>query len=1059
MKRKLQFTLSVLFLAFAIVSCNNDANTDQLTQTAELKETLKKHLENSPFKEQLKLSKEERKALGLPPNKYNEEQWELTMNPALGRPTPHKVAILQKQLLEQRKNDLLAGRVPGDAVDNGWVERGPNNVGGRTRAIMFDPNDSSNETVFAGGVSGGLWKNTNISNANSQWTQVGIPENFAVSTITYDPLNTNVFYVGTGESYVGHTDGAANGDGIWKSEDGGDTWTNVFGGSTGDSFFVSESVITVNTPSGVAGNYVSYPTTAFGTEITSTITADFVLANDTTGGEPTEGCNVFGADATGKIAVIRRGNCNFDDKVKFAQNAGAIGVIMMNNIPGDPIPMGGDDTTITIPSVMISKADGDLIEAAMASGTVNGSLNPASGDFTAVVVPGIRHINDIAVKERLGFSDVYVAAGHAIYGSSNAATIVGGLDYGVYKYNGQTDSWSELTLPLTSTGLKHNPNDIEIGADGTIWVATTQNYIDNSGGGKIFKSTDNGATFTEAYAIPGAYRTQIAVSATNQFKIYALAWLAAGGTTIRLTTTGFTGSTVTLPLPNDPYFPSDFTNGQAFYNLALDVDPLNDNIVFAGGISIFKSTNAGSSWTKTSYAYSSNGSSYVHADQHKAVFGNGDSSKMVFANDGGVYYTNNGGITISARNNGYNTAQFYTVGVAPTSAFTGEYFAGGLQDNGTQSFENANPNGTDSTIERYGGDGAYTFFDQDGTDQYFIRNYVYNNGVNLYNFSGSNVTLNSEGSDNGSFINPQALDSNLDILYSNYSSSGNYVVRRYSRITSASTLTKTDLTSPLLTTTPTAFTVSPYQTFASTLLLGTVLGDVLLVQNAHRATPIWTALDGNSLVGSVSDIEFGQNENEIFVTMHNYGVNNIWYTSDQGANWEAKDGDLPDLPVKAILQNPLNLEEVIIGTELGVWYTNNFSDANPTWRQAYNGMSNVKVLDLDLRDDNVVFAATHGRGVFSGSFAAGTLSVEENQITDSITLFPTVSDGNITIKSKNSLNDINLTIYNLSGQEVYNIDLNLSSTNRELKLNLSSGIYLARFNNNSITETKKIIIK
>ena len=48
----------------------------------------------------------------------------------------------------------------------------------------------------------------------------------------------------------------------------------------------------------------------------------------------------------------------------------------MNNIDGTPIPMGGDDATITIPAVMISKTDGDLIEAALSSGNVNGSLNP-----------------------------------------------------------------------------------------------------------------------------------------------------------------------------------------------------------------------------------------------------------------------------------------------------------------------------------------------------------------------------------------------------------------------------------------------------------------------------------------------------------------------------------------------------------------------------------------------------------------------------------------------------------------------------------------------------------
>ena len=72
--------------------------------------------------------------------------------------------------------------------------------------------------------------------------------------------------------------------------------------------------------------------------------------------------------------------------------------------------------------------------------------------------------------------------------------------------------------------------------------------------------------------------------------------------------------------------------------------------------------------------------------------------------------------TISERNKGLITGQFYTVGVGPTTAFpTGDVFAGGLQDNGTQLFQNASTTGPDSTTEPYGGDGAYTFFDQDGT--------------------------------------------------------------------------------------------------------------------------------------------------------------------------------------------------------------------------------------------------------------------------------------------------------------------------------------------------------
>ncbi|WP_299683584.1 hypothetical protein, partial [uncultured Tenacibaculum sp.] len=92
----------------------------------------------------------------------------------------------------------------------------------------------------------------------------------------------------------------------------------------------------------------------------------------------------------------------------------------------------------------------------------------------------------------------------------------------------------------------------------------------------------------------------------------------------------------------------------------------------------------------------------------------------------------------------------------------------------------------------------------------------------------------------------------------------------------------------------------------------------------------WTDITGSEFVGSISDIEFGATENDIFVTFHNYGVRNIWYTNDGGTTWFDKEGNFPDIPVKSILQNPLNREEVIIGTDLGVWKTSNFSATSPS---------------------------------------------------------------------------------------------------------------------------------
>ncbi|WP_299670719.1 PA domain-containing protein [uncultured Polaribacter sp.] len=1068
-KNKLPILILALgIVLFAIIYVNINTPVNSIDR---LKELHAKNIEKNPFKETLKLSKNERKSLGIPPNKYNEEQWILTMNPKLGRPTPIKVAELQKELLLKNNTQY---RTPGDASDNKWINRGPDNVAGRTRAIMFDPNDTTDNTVFAGSVSGGLWKNTNISDENSVWTRVDIPENLAVSSITFDPNNPKIFYVGTGESYVGHTDGSVNGDGIWKSIDGGNTWTNIFGGNTGVSYFVSSSNITVTGSSQVNGNYQSFPTANFGSEITSEISGEFTLANGTvpfvannggTSTEPNENCGPSTIDLTGKIALIRRGVCSFVEKVKSAQNAGAIAVIMMNNVSGEPIPMGGEDATITIPSVMISKEDGDKIEAAIVSGSVSGSLNPASGNFTATVVPGIQHINDIKIKDNDGVSEIYVAAADALYGASNSATTIGGLSYGLYKSTDGGNNWLEINLPLTADGNKHCPNDIEIGSDGQIWLSTTTSKLFNDGGGEIFSSTD-GIIFTKKYTVPDGVRTQIAISSSDAQKIYVLAELAGGGVSIKSTTDAFNISFLTRSktLPNDAdtnITAADFTRGQAFYDLMLEVDPNNDDILYIGGIDLFKSTDGASEWSQISHWYAGFGFQYVHADQHIAAFGHNDSNKVIFGHDGGVSYSADGGTTIVERTKGLITSQYYTVGVGPTTAFTGDYFAGGLQDNGTLLIENAKNSESNSSTEIQGGDGAYTFFDQDGSDRYIVSNYVYNDRVNLYNFDGDNVTINNEDASAGSFINPQALDSNLDILYSNYTSGPNVIIKRYSGIKSQTTLTKTDLTDDLLIRMPTAFTVSPHTKSSSTLLVGSILGDVLLVENADTETPIWTGLDDNIIVGSISDLEFGVDENNIFVTVHNYGVNNIWYTNDKGITWQAKDGNLPDLPVKAILQNPLNLEEVIIGTELGIWSTTNFSALDPKWETSSNGMSNVKVLDLDLRNDNMVFAATHGRGVFSGMFTAESLSVDNTVFTSSeLNVYPTISNGIVNITSQDNIGKTKINVYSITGKSVYSDVQNLSSSKKTLNLeHLNAGLYLIKFSNGSKKITKKIIIE
>ena len=96
------------------------------------------------------------------------------------------------------------------------------------------------------------------------------------------------------------------------------------------------------------------------------ISGDLAIVDDGSGA-PTLGCEslINANEISGKIAVVDRGECFFTEKVKNAQIAGAVAVLVVNNDPTGLPPMGGDDATITKPSAGISQADGELIKTAL----------------------------------------------------------------------------------------------------------------------------------------------------------------------------------------------------------------------------------------------------------------------------------------------------------------------------------------------------------------------------------------------------------------------------------------------------------------------------------------------------------------------------------------------------------------------------------------------------------------------------------------------------------------------------------------------------------------------
>lgn len=146
----------------------------------------------------------------------------------------------------------------------------------------------------------------------------------------------------------------------------------------------------VLTPSSLSNSYqflYANPIDAWGTpdmtDTANSITGQLVFVDDGTIGD-TLGCNplINGTQVNGNIAVVYRGSCQFGTKALQAQNAGAIGVIIINNTMGISVMVGGNDgINVTIPTIMISQADGILLRNEILQNNVTAFLGNKTGKF------------------------------------------------------------------------------------------------------------------------------------------------------------------------------------------------------------------------------------------------------------------------------------------------------------------------------------------------------------------------------------------------------------------------------------------------------------------------------------------------------------------------------------------------------------------------------------------------------------------------------------------------------------------------------------------------------
>lgn len=842
----------------------------------------------------------------VPPKEYNIRDLKNTIDPVTGENKFQSLVKLNNEIKSgkyaPKQNISFLGNIISNSnqrinsINNTqWFERGPYSVGGRTRAILFDPNDATGKRVFAGGVSGGLWVNNDITNASSEWSPINdFWANLSVVCIAADPNNPQIMYVGTGESSTQDNVGA----GIWKTTNGGATWTQIFA--------------------------------------------------------------------------------------------------------------------------------------------------PANTYNSQGIRNGYFYVNDIKVRNNGGVSEVYAG----VSGGYNEG-FHGLYQSGLYK---STDAGASFTkvggnlIAHAGANIGYNIQQIEIGADNSVWVSTTGSLFGNSlpTGGRIYRSTD-GVNFTNVYnANLQGSRVQIALSKTNGAVAYGL--LQGSGSTepVRIIKTTDTGATwaasnvvnsgVTLPQDKDTGIPAnDFTRGQSFYDLVIVTDPTNDATVYVGGIDLFRSTNSGYTWTQIS-KWSNNNQlatlsvSQVHADQHAIVFNPKNSSQIAFGNDGGIYFcankdnvaTNTG---ISVRNNRYNVTQFYDAKMNPTKTNSTEEILAGAQDNGTRRFTGA-PLANNLYSDDYydGGDGAFVEFDDNNL--YKINSYVYNNHYLYHAASDSYVDLiDAPDNDLGHFINEATLDRNIDVFYSYGNKDATTKEITLNKVDGLSTnplnLGRSKIILGNFTSEDVSYlSVSPYQATSTTLMVGFDNGRLFKVTNANLSLPTITELTV-PFVGAISDIQYGTNDNEIIVTISNYNTDSVFYTTDGGTTWNSKEGNLPDMPIRSALMNPENKNEVILGTELGVWGTTNFLSATPTWSQYTNGLGNVRITNLDYRPSTrTVLASTYGRGIFT-TMNDTNLATTENSVEEIYRVYPNPTRGDFYLKMNAKHKNVTVNVFDISGKLVF----------------------------------------
>ena len=712
-------------------------------------------------------------------------------------------------------------------------------------------------------------------------------------------------------------------------------------------------------------------------------------------------------------------------------------------------------STLSVGDVAIDPNDPNTVYVGLGEANLAGDNYDGDGlyrttdggaSWTNIGLARVKRIGRVAVHPT-NSNIIFVAGAGAQYSADTAR--------GVYRTTDGGVTWEKVLFVSDSTSaidLRIHPDHPD-----TVYAAMWERMrspIRRKAGGPtsgIYRSTDMGATWTElTNGLPSGRdkgRIGIDLCQSSPQVLYAIYTDSVGYfKAVYKTTDGGNSWALTAGQPPDElYYSFGWYFGQ------IRVHPLNSDIVYVLGVPLYRTTNGGNTWYDVSGGQ--------HVDHHALEFDNTNTDHIVDGNDGGVYYSTNGG-TVWTKSYNLPITQFYA---ATIDRLNPARTYGGTQDNGTLRTLTGN---VDDWQMILGGDGFYCIVDYTDANTIYAE-YQWGNlmkstdgGYDFY-YAMDGIS----GSDRTNWSTPVVMDSNNPlVLY--YGSNRLYKTTDGAGYWYAISGDLTNGPGSGSLTYGTITTIAAAQTNGNVIYVGTDDANVWVTTNGGAD---WTSINTGLPDRWVTRVAVDPYDEAIaYVTFSGYRYDSplphVYRTTDYGGAWTDISSNLPEVPVNVIVVDPQNSSTLYIGTDYGVYYT---TDTGGSWLPLGSGLPFSAVDDLVLHNGTrVLRAATHGRSFFEFDLTQIGVAEEEEIAVAKQTGFglQVVSPAREQIRILYNLpqtSSVRIVLYDAAGRKIQTL-LDETVGPGEHAVNrvadLPAGTYFVRMEVQDKTESRKLEI-